>query len=81
MLENEGDREARQRIEKARQEGAIELDLSSLKLTELPESIASLTELQDLNREFQRSRVLGVCIVDRVLLMSGYHNFWCQEIP
>jgi Leucine-rich repeat (LRR) protein len=48
MLETEGDREAQQRIEQARQEGARTLDLSGLKLTELPEAIASLTQLQEL---------------------------------
>ncbi|MEZ2301254.1 MAG: COR domain-containing protein [Microcoleus sp.] len=46
MLETEGDREARQRIEKARQEGARELDLSRLKLRELPQAISSLTNLR-----------------------------------
>jgi len=49
MLGNEGDREAQQRIEQAWQERAIELDISGLKLTELPEAIASLTQLQRLN--------------------------------
>ena len=82
MLGNEGDRVARQRIEQARQEGAITLDLSGLKLTELPEAIASLTQLQDLNRVFQSSRALGgVCIVHRVVVMSVYHKFCCQENP
>ncbi|MEH1974329.1 MAG: leucine-rich repeat domain-containing protein [Nostoc sp.] len=41
--------EAEQRIEQARQEGAIELDLSNIELTELPEAIASLTQLQQLD--------------------------------
>ncbi|MEG4290864.1 COR domain-containing protein [Microcoleus sp. C2C3] len=52
MLETEGDREARQRIEEARREGARTLDLSYMELTELPEAIASLTQLQhfDLSR-------------------------------
>ena len=49
MLGNEGDREARQRIEQARQEGAVKLDLSGLELRELPEALASLTQLQLLN--------------------------------
>jgi hypothetical protein len=48
MLETEGDREARRRIEQTRREGAITLDLSNLKLTELPKAIASLTQLQQL---------------------------------
>ncbi|MEZ2230843.1 leucine-rich repeat protein [Microcoleus sp.] len=46
MLENEGDREAKQRIKQARREGARELDLSDMKLTKLPEALASLTQLQ-----------------------------------
>jgi hypothetical protein len=46
MLETEGDREAQQRIEQARQEGARELDFRGLKLRELPEAIASLTQLR-----------------------------------
>lgn len=41
--------EAGQRIESARKEGATELDLSGMKLTELPEAIASLTQLQSLD--------------------------------
>jgi Leucine-rich repeat (LRR) protein len=35
-----------EKIEVARQEGATELDLSQMGLTELPDAIASLTELQ-----------------------------------
>jgi len=60
MLETEGDRKVQQRIEQARREGARTLNLSDMKLRKLPKSIASLTQLQGLNREFQRSRVLGV---------------------
>jgi len=48
MARNEAYREAERRIEKARQEGAGKLDLSSIGLTEVPESIASLTQLQGL---------------------------------
>ena len=49
MLGNEAYREAQQRIEEARREGARTLDLSYMELTEVPESIASLTELRLLN--------------------------------
>ncbi|MEH1868222.1 MAG: leucine-rich repeat domain-containing protein, partial [Nostoc sp.] len=49
MARDEAYREAEQRIEKARQEGAIELDLSDMELTEIPEAIASLTQLQELD--------------------------------
>ncbi len=58
MLENEGDREARQRIEKALREGAIRLDLSDLKLTKLPEAIASLTQLRTLYLDNNQLREL-----------------------
>jgi Leucine-rich repeat (LRR) protein len=46
MLETEGDRKAQYRIEQARREGARTLDLSDMKLRELPKSIASLTQLK-----------------------------------
>jgi hypothetical protein len=46
MLETEGDREAQQRIKWARRQRARELDLRDMKLRELPEAIASLTQLR-----------------------------------
>jgi hypothetical protein len=49
MLETEGDREAQQSIKQARRQRAKTLDLGHMQLTELPEAIASLTELQLLN--------------------------------
>jgi Leucine-rich repeat (LRR) protein len=49
MARDEGYLEAEKRIEEARQAGATELDLSSLKLTEVPEEILSLQQLQSLN--------------------------------
>ncbi|MEH2271335.1 MAG: leucine-rich repeat domain-containing protein [Nostoc sp.] len=48
MARDKAYQKAEQRIEKARQEGAIELNLSEMKLTEIPEVIASLTGLQTL---------------------------------
>ncbi len=48
MARDEAYREAEQRIEAARQEGATELDLRDMKLTEVPEAIAALTQLQTL---------------------------------
>ncbi|MBD2359214.1 leucine-rich repeat domain-containing protein [Tolypothrix sp. FACHB-123] len=48
MAREEAYKKAEQRIEKARREGAIELDLSFMQLTEIPEAIASLTQLQQL---------------------------------
>ncbi|MCA9930990.1 MAG: hypothetical protein KC419_21040, partial [Anaerolineales bacterium] len=56
MARNEAYREAEQKIEEARRAGATKLDLSSSysapdekKLTELPESLWELTQLQTLN--------------------------------
>ncbi|WP_445633307.1 hypothetical protein NSTC745_04956 [Nostoc sp. DSM 114161] len=49
MARDKVSQEVKQRIEKAQREGAIELDLSGLELTEVPEAIASLTQLQTLN--------------------------------
>ncbi|QSJ20422.1 leucine-rich repeat domain-containing protein [Nostoc sp. UHCC 0702] len=49
MARDKSYREVKQRIEKARREGAIELDLSGMGLTEVPEAIASLTQLQTLD--------------------------------
>ena len=40
MARDEAYREAEQRIEAARQEGATKLDLRDMKLTEVPEAIA-----------------------------------------
>ncbi len=42
MARDKAYQDAEQRIEAARQEGATELDLSGLGLTELPEAIAFL---------------------------------------
>ncbi|WP_346292191.1 leucine-rich repeat domain-containing protein [Sphaerothrix gracilis] len=49
MARDEAYREAERRIEVARREGATELDLRSLKLTEGPELIGHLMNLQKLN--------------------------------
>ncbi|MBN3948066.1 MAG: leucine-rich repeat domain-containing protein [Nostoc sp. NMS7] len=49
MARDQAYQKAEQRIEKARQEGATELDLSNMELTEVPEAIASLSQLQELN--------------------------------
>ncbi|MTJ07413.1 COR domain-containing protein [Anabaena sp. UHCC 0204] len=46
MARDQAYQKAAQRIEKARQEGAIKLDLSDMELTEIPEEIVSLTQLQ-----------------------------------
>jgi internalin A len=48
MARDEAYREAERRIEQARSEGATTLDLSEMNLTEVPEAIASLTQLREL---------------------------------
>jgi Leucine-rich repeat (LRR) protein len=48
MVRDEAYRKAERKIEEARQSGATELDLSSMRLTELPESLGQLTQLLDL---------------------------------
>jgi len=49
FTEKEGMAEAERRIEEARKQGATELDLSGLRLTDLPGSIAQLRRLHRLN--------------------------------
>ena len=49
MARDEAYKQAEQKIQQALQSGATELDLSGMKLTELPESIGQLTQLQTLN--------------------------------
>ncbi|MEH2409225.1 leucine-rich repeat domain-containing protein [Nostoc sp.] len=63
-------REAEQRIKKARQEGAIELDLSEMKLTEIPEVIASLTQLQQLNLSGNKLTALPEAIASLTQLQT-----------
>ena len=49
MARDEAYRKAEQKIEEARRSGAKELDLIGMDLTELPESLGQLTQLQKLN--------------------------------
>lgn len=49
MARDEAYRQAEQKIEEARRSGATELDLSEMKLTELPESLRELTQLHTLD--------------------------------
>lgn len=64
MARDEAYREAEKKIEEARQSGATELDLSSEwdsnspKLTELPESLSQLTQLQSLNLSYTQLTIL-----------------------
>ena len=49
MARDEAYRKAEQKIEAARRSRATKLDLSDMGLTELPESLGQLTQLQSLN--------------------------------
>ena len=49
MARDEAYRKAEKKIEEALRTGATELDLSDMELTELPESLGQLTQLQSLN--------------------------------
>lgn len=49
MARDKAYREAEQRIEKAQQDGAVELSLGLMNLTEVSEVLASLTQLQELD--------------------------------
>ncbi|MBN3925758.1 leucine-rich repeat domain-containing protein [Nostoc sp. NMS4] len=74
--------EAEQRIEKARQEGAIELDLSDMQLSELPEAIASLTQLQQLYLRNNQLSELPEAIASLTQLQQLYlDNNQLTELP
>ena len=52
MTQNEAYREAEQEIEEARRTGATKLDLSRMELTDLPESLWELIQLEKLNLSY-----------------------------
>jgi hypothetical protein len=82
MLENEGDREAKQRIQQARRNRAITLDLSSLKLRKLPESLASLTQLQVLSLSNNQLRELPESLASLTQLqVLDLSNNQLRELP
>ena len=58
MARDEAYQEALQRIEQARKDNSTELDLSYLELTEIPEAIASLTQLRELTLSNNQLREL-----------------------
>jgi Leucine-rich repeat (LRR) protein len=70
MARDKAYREAEQRIEAARQEGATELDLSGMELTDLPEAIASLTQLQSLDLSDNQLTELPEAIASLTQLQS-----------
>ncbi|MDZ8089727.1 MAG: leucine-rich repeat domain-containing protein, partial [Nostoc sp. DedQUE12b] len=72
MARDKAYQKAEQRIEKARREGAIELNLSNIKLTEIPEAIASLTQLQQLNLSYNQLTELPEAIASLTQLQQLY---------
>ncbi|MEH2086531.1 COR domain-containing protein [Nostoc sp.] len=82
MARDKAYQEAEQRIEKARQEGAIELDLSNIKLTEIPEAIASLTQLQQLDLRNNQLTELPEAIASLTQLQElNLRNNQLTELP
>jgi hypothetical protein len=67
MARDEAYQEAERRIEAAHLDGAAKLDLSGMELTELPEAIAQLTNL-DLNQVALSAFTLAA---DRTLLATS----------
>jgi hypothetical protein len=70
MARDEAYREAEVRIEWARRAEATELDLSYLKLTELPESLGNLVQLRSLDLTFNRLTALSESLGNLVQLRS-----------
>ncbi|MFN6499846.1 MAG: COR domain-containing protein [Nostoc sp. DedQUE01] len=62
--------EVKQRIEKAQREGAKELNLSGMELTEVPEAIASLTQLQQLDLSSNQLTILPEAIASLTQLQE-----------
>ncbi len=58
MARDEAYRKAEEKIEAARRSGATELNLSDMRLTELPESLGRLTQLQSLDLSYSQLTVL-----------------------
>ena len=72
MARDEAYQEAERRIEAARQESAPELDLSGLGLTEVPEAIASLTQLETIDLSYNQLTELPEAIAALTQLQTLY---------
>ncbi|WP_072015976.1 COR domain-containing protein [Leptolyngbya sp. KIOST-1] len=75
MARDEAYQEAERQIEAARQEGAIELDLSGLGLTALPEAIAALTQLQYL--DLSRNQLIE--LPDSLVTLEKLHSLYISR--
>ncbi|MBW4527170.1 MAG: leucine-rich repeat domain-containing protein [Phormidium tanganyikae FI6-MK23] len=82
MARDEAYREAERRIESARQEGATELDLGGMGLTEVPETIASLSQLQLLDLDNNQLTELpeAIASLSQLQLLSLTNN-QLTELP
>ena len=89
MALDEAYRKAEEKIEEARRTGATELDLSSgfgaedsMKLTELPESLGQLTQLQTLELSSNQLTALPESMDQFVQLQTLYiHNNQLTALP
>ncbi|MEH2461168.1 leucine-rich repeat domain-containing protein [Nostoc sp.] len=82
MARDKAYRKAKQRIEEARRERAIELDLSNMGLTQLPEAIASLTQLQNLDLSNNELMELPEAIASLIQLqMLNLSNNELTQLP
>src|SRR4051812_16734426 len=70
MAHDQAYRTAEERIEQARQQDAKKLDLSDLNLTELPESLGQLTQLQYLYLQNNRLTALPKSIAQLTQLLG-----------
>ena len=75
-------REAERKIAKALKEGAAKLDLSFMELTEIPEAIANLTQLQQLNLSYNKIKEIPEAITNLTQLQSlDLYNTQITAIP
>jgi len=82
MLGNQGDRKVQERIEQAGRERARTLDLSNMKLRELPEAIASLTQLKVLDLHKNQLTELPEAIASLTQLQTLFlSNNQLRELP
>ena len=82
MTGEKGEREAEYLIEKARIEGATQLDLSLIGLIEVPKGIANLTQLQQLNLSGNQIEEIPDAIANLTLLQGlDLHNNQIKELP